>query len=129
MIEFQQKKRIRKILYSPIVLIILFIIFVILTRSLWGVYEKERISSENLSKEKTELEKLSLREKDLASALEYLKTDQGIENEIRSKFRVVREGEKVAVIVGEEATNIKEQLPTVSTTTPSLWYKILNWFD
>ena len=91
MIEFQQKKRIRKILYSPIVLIILFIIFVILTRSLWGVNEKERISSENLSKEKTELEKLSLREKDLASALEYLKTDQGIENEIRRKFKKKRE--------------------------------------
>lgn len=129
MIEFQQKKKIRKILYSPIVLIILFIILAILLRSLWGVYEKERISSENLSKEKNELEKLSIREKNLARALEYLKTDQGIENEIRSKFRVVKEGEKVAVIVGEDATNTKRQLSTVSTTTPSLWYRILNWFD
>lgn len=125
MIEFQKKKRIRRVLYSPIVLLTLAIIFVILFRSSWGIYHKERLSSVNLEKEKIELEKLSLREKNLNSSLAYLKTEQGIENEIRSKFRVVKEGEKVAVIIDDEATTVPAQ---TATTTYNFWYRIFHWF-
>lgn len=125
MIEYQKKKKVKRMLYSPIVLLLLAIIFVILFRSLWSVYKKEKVSDENLSKERIELEKLSLREKSLASALEYLKTEQGIESEIRSRFRLVKEGEQVAVIVDEEATDTQEQ---ASTTNRGFWYRIFHWF-
>lgn len=120
--EFQQKKKIRRILYSPIVLIILAIILIILIKGVWSVYNKERLSSENLEQERTELAKLENREKSLASSFDYLKTDQGIESEIRTKFRAVKEGEKVAVIVDEKT-------PTSSATTTQkhgFWYNLFH---
>ncbi len=124
MLEFRKKKKIQKILYSPIVLLILAIIFVILIRSLWGVYKKERLSTNNLLREQIELAKLSSREQNLASSLDDLKTELGIENEIRNKFRVVKEGEQVAVIIGDNVSSVKK----VASTTHSFWYMIFHWF-
>ncbi|MDQ5893143.1 MAG: hypothetical protein QG640_154 [Patescibacteria group bacterium] len=124
MLEFQKKKKLRKVLYSPIVLLLLAILFVLLLRGVWGVYQKDRLSSGNLEKERMELEKLTLREKNLAASLDYLKTDQGIESEIRTKFRVVKEGEEVAVIIDGQI-----EASTTPTTTPqSFWYRLFNWF-
>lgn len=121
--DFQRKKKIKKILYSPIVLLLLSIIFVIVLRGVWSVYKKSQISSENLEREKIELSKLIERQKNLANSIDYLKTEQGIEDEIRTKFRVVKEGEHVAVI-------IKEEIPTTSTklaTTTGFWSRLFHW--
>ncbi len=124
MLEFQQKKKVRKILYSPVVLMILAIVFVILAHALWGVYQKVQISATNLEREQIEFDKLSSREKSLASSIDYLKTDQGVESEIRSKFKLVKDGEKVAVIV-DDKPNIAT---STATTTHSFWYKLFHWF-
>ena len=112
--EFRKKKKLKKIFYSPVILVILIVVFMILLKSVFGAYQKERLSSENLDKEKIELEKLSLRQKTLADSIEFLKTDQGVENEIRSKFRAVKEGERIAVIIDDN---------TKSTTTISMVQK------
>ncbi len=120
--EFQQKKKIRKILYSPLVLIILALVLVVLIRGVWNVYNKERLSSENLEQEQAELAKLEERERSLASSFDYLKTDQGIESEIRTKFRAVKEGEKVSVIIDDKT-------PTSSATTTQkhgFWYNLFH---
>lgn len=126
MLEFRKKKRIQKILYSPIVLLILAIIFVLLFRGVVSVYKKEKLTSRNLKQDKIELNKILSRQNNIASSLEYLKTDQGIENEIRSKFRVVKEGEKVSIIIDEQKNN---DPVSTSTTKSGFWYNILNWFQ
>lgn len=123
MLEFQKKKQLRKILYSPIVLLILAIIFVLLFRGVWGVYQKAHLSAENLEKERNELEKLALREKNLAASLDYLKTEQGVENEIRTKFRAVKEDEYVAVIVDPQASTTST---STTTTKGGFWYRLFH---
>jgi cell division protein FtsB len=100
------------------------IIFVILIRSLWDVYQKEQLSAKNLLREQIEFDKLTSREKSLVSSIDHLKTEQGVESEIRNKFRVVKEGEQVAVIVDNNASNMS----SVATTTHSFWYKLFHWF-
>jgi cell division protein FtsB len=125
MLEFRKKKRIQKILYSPIVLLILAIILVLLFRGVLSVYKKEKLTSQNLKQDKTELNKIISRQNNLASSLEYLKTDQGVENEIRSKFRVVKEGEKVSIIIDEQKT---DEPVSTTTTENGFWYNIVNWF-
>ncbi|MEK7464000.1 MAG: septum formation initiator family protein [Patescibacteria group bacterium] len=125
MLEFQKKKKLRKILYSPIVLLLLAIIFILLFRGVWGVYKKNRLSVQNLEQERNELERFALREKNLAASLDYLKTDQGIESEIRAKFRVVKEGEQVAVIIDGQATGTAQ----TATTTRGFWYRLFHWFQ
>ncbi|MEK7184885.1 MAG: hypothetical protein AAB683_01990 [Patescibacteria group bacterium] len=123
MIDFQRKKKIRKIIYSPISLILLSIVFILLVKGVIDVYKKEKLSINNLKQEQIEYEKLQVRKKTLNSSLEYLKTEQGIENEIRVKFRAVKEGEQVSVIV----ENI---LPTISTSTvkeiKGFWYNLFH---
>lgn len=123
--DFQKKKRIRKIMYSPITLTILAILFAILTSGVWGVYNKMKLSIKNLEKEETEKAKLESRKANLATSIEYLKTEQGIENEIRTKFRAVKDGEKIVVIV-EDKDSTTTQIDT-STSSKSLLYRIFHW--
>ncbi len=121
--DFQKKKKIKKIIYSPIVLLILAIIFVIFFRGLISVYKKAKISEQNLEKEKIELSKLIDRQKNLTSSIDYLKTEQGIEDEIRTKFRAVKEGEQVAVILSDVASIP----PKEASTTKGFLYRLFHW--
>jgi cell division protein FtsB len=101
----RDNKKYRKIIFSTATLIFLSIILLILLKALWSAYNKEKLSSENLEKQRKELVRLNDRKKNLEQSVEYLKTDKGIEAEIRSKFRVAREGESLAVILDDDATS------------------------
>lgn len=124
MLDFQKKKRIRKVIYSPITLILLAILFISLLKGVWNVKKKSEFSLSNLEKERIELQKLVTREQNLASSIDYLKTEQGIESEIRTKFRVARDGEMVAIIIDDRGST-----STSSTSTPerSLLYRFFHW--
>lgn len=121
MFEFQKKKRIRKIIHSPYFLVIFFILFFSVLKGTYGVYMKDKMSFEKLNIEKIENKKLLERKNNLTNSIDYLKTDQGIESEIRSKFRAVKEGESVTVIVDRK----NETNNTATTTEKKSWY---SWF-
>ena len=122
--DFQNRKKIRKILYSPVTLLALFVVLSILVSGVWGVYQKSKVSHENLEREKKEIGRLTERERTLTSFINFLKTEQGVENEIRTKFRAIKEGEKVVVIV-ENKASVAEATSTV--TSKSLLYKVFHW--
>jgi cell division protein FtsB len=130
--DFQKKKKIKNIIHSPASILILFIIFLILIRAIFSVYQKQNISIQNLAKEKMEYEKMSQRKEKLVSNIEYLKTDDGVESEIRNKFRLVKQGESVAVIINDEASSTKnnikipQNISEISTST-SFFGKIFNY--
>ena len=127
MIEFQKRKRLKKIIYSPIILIILIIILFFIIKGTWNVYKKDRLSKLSLDREKIELQKIIDRENNLNNSIEYLKTEKGIESEIRSKFRAVKNGEKIAVIIDEESsTTIPIQISDAESK--NIFYKIIDWF-
>lgn len=130
MLEFQNKKKFKRILYSPLTLIALMVVLIVLGKATWNVYQKERLSFDHLERQKSELEKLALREKNLAQAIDYLKTDEGVEAEIRSKFRFAREGESIAVIIDPNASTAEIIAPvTQATTSPGFWKRVFGWFD
>ncbi len=120
----------KKILYSPITIIFIFIIFIVLIKALFGAYNKERLSYNNLIKQREEIERLVDREKNLAQSVEYLKTDKGIEAEVRSKFRVAREGEYLAVIVDDESTTTESvsQIKIQKKSEMGFIDRFLSWF-
>jgi hypothetical protein len=109
MLDFRKKKTARKIMYSPWTLILLSILTIFLFKAAWNVHTKERSSAEALARSTAELIKLEGRETSLTSAVAYLGTPAGVETEIRTKFRVAKEGESVAVIL--------EDAPTTTSTT------------
>ena len=130
--DFQKKKKIKNIIHSPASILILFIIFLILIRAIFSVYQKQNISIQNLAKEKMEYEKMSQRKEKLVSNIEYLKTDDGVESEIRNKFRLVKQGESVAVIINDEASSTKNtiknpQNTSETSTSTSFFGKIFNY--
>ncbi len=119
--ELNKKKTYRRFIYSPLFLLLLLSILLVLLKAVWGVYKKEEMSSNYLAREQLEFTKLKSREKELGKSVEYLKTEKGIEAEIRSKFRVVKEGESVAVIIDNDASNTA---PISTTTSRSIWTRI-----
>lgn len=118
MSQFNKKKGYQKIVYSPITLFFLLIFFLILLKAVWGVYKKEHISDEYLYSEQKRLSEVVERQKELAKSVDYLKTDKGVEAEIRNKFRMVREGESMAVIINDKTS----AAPEVPVTEPRSWW-------
>lgn len=104
MLEFQEKKKLRNILYSKVTLLALFVILIFIARATLGVYYKQKASGENLAKAREEAAELEKREKMLSSEIERLKTEKGTEEEIRKKFMVGKAGEEVIVIVDDDKT-------------------------
>jgi cell division protein FtsB len=123
--EFNRKKTYRRYIYSPFTLLVLFIALLVLLKAVWGVSAKEKLSSDYLLREQAEYNRVLDRKKELAQSVEFLKTDRGVESEIRSKFRVVKEGESVAVIVGDEPATTTD---VATTTPPGFLKRFLSFF-
>lgn len=101
--EFQERKReqqvIRGRVYSKTSLLILFLILIFTARGVVNVYAKERESKRELANVELQRSQLATRAASVRESGNRLKTPEGIESEIRSKFDVAKEGEGVIVIV------------------------------
>jgi len=97
-----RKKKFKSKIYSMPVLILLVIIFALLINSVVNVYRKEKDSEKYVSESQRELAVLLTREKFLESKIDSLNTVEGREIEIREKFNVVKDGEKVIIIIEDE---------------------------
>lgn len=123
--DFIKKKRYYKILYSRIILLLLIVLTVIFGKGAWNMYKKERIANENLINAERELINIKEREGFLNVQISTAGTQKGIEKEIRKKFDVVKEGEKVIMIVDKSEDT--ENLDTGNKT--GFWKWFSNIFD
>jgi len=106
MIDFQQKRQIKKVIYSKVSFVILLILVILLGKATYNIYTKSRLSSESYNETKKDYESLKARKDMLESEINRLKTDTGIEEEIRSKFNVAKPGETVVVVIdGSSSTS------------------------
>lgn len=122
--DFDQKRKLKKFLYSRPMLVILFILLLLLTKGTWNVYRKLHISQSNLDMVHRELEKLGEREQALAAEIKFLQTDTGIEAEIRDRYRVVKDGEEIAIIVNDEV-----ETSTTTSKKRGIWSKVRGIFS
>lgn len=100
--EFSRKRKVRQFMFSVPVLILLFIILFFVAKGSWGVYKKYSLSKSELENSQSDLAVLEEKKEKIESKIEKLQTETGIEKEIRSKFDVAREGEKLIVIVEDK---------------------------
>lgn len=121
--DFQQRKKIRKILYSRNVVIVLGIITILLVRGAYGVMEKNIESKKNVVLLEKQLEEARNKNADLTKKISILNTDEGVESEIRQKFSVSKEGEQVAVIVDP-----KVSLEEPPSPKKGFWGQMGGWF-
>lgn len=105
MLEFQEKKKIRRIAYSRPILAVLVIFLIIFANAAYGMYNKYMETGENSDIALREKAGMKAKQTELESRLEQLKTDRGVEEEIRKKFRVVKEGEGVIIVVDNKISD------------------------
>ncbi len=84
------------------------------------VIETRKTREEHMKQTNVKVAMLALREQELKENIARLKTEEGINNEIREKFSVTQEGEYVAVIIDDKKTSS-------STDSALPWYKRF-WF-
>lgn len=123
MYDFQQRNKIRKFVYSKIAVLILLIITIFLVRGAYSVLKKERESSKNVESVEQRLELAREKHDELDDSIDLLKTESGIEREIRNKFSVTKGEEEVAVIIDQEG-----QTEVSNTEKKGFWGKAVSWF-
>ncbi len=122
MLDFQQKRKVRGWMYSKVTLVILFLILLIVAHSTWVVYRKKVESEEMKNVSEKNVEALRERSQSLQYKIDRLATQQGIEEEVRSKFSVAKEDENMVVIVQEESSTSE------SLNQSGFWDKIRGFF-
>ncbi|MFA6355209.1 MAG: septum formation initiator family protein [Candidatus Paceibacterota bacterium] len=87
--------------HSPIALIVLFCLLILFIYNIIGLIEKHKETAKKKNLILANIETLRRREDILNKDIEKLKTEEGVEEMIREKYQVVKEGEKMVVIVDE----------------------------
>lgn len=109
----------KRITSSPIVLIVAIIALFFLARSVWNVHKGSNIVAFKLDEAQSELSHLNDQQGVLTGKIAQLSTPQGVESELRTKYRAVKEGEFVAVVLDVDKPTVM-----VATSTPQL-----GWWD
>ena len=101
MSEFNRKNK-YSFWHSPFALFVLFCILALFVYNIVGLIEKERETSKKKELILAQIESLRARESSISKDIERLKTEEGVEETIREKYQVVKEGEKMVTIVDED---------------------------
>ncbi len=111
-----------KIAFSWVTLLSLLLLSLLLARSVVGMYHKNARASERVQDARTELSKVEERRESLSKSLGHIKTTKGVEEELRRKFDVAREGEHLLVIVDKE---VEPEVPKDDGSwLGDLWHKL-----
>ncbi len=91
-------------MYSKASIAILVVLFVLFAKGAWGMYGKMTASAEAKEGAEREYQNLTERKENVSNEITRLKTKEGLETEIRSKFNVAMPGEEVLILVkGQDA--------------------------
>ena len=107
MLDFNRKNN-NSFWHSPLMLMVLLVIFVLFLYNMIGLVEREKETSKKKEQILAQIETLRNRESLLSKDISKLKTPEGIEETIRDKYQVTKEGEKMVVIVDSDN---KDELP------------------
>ncbi len=96
-------------------LVALALVVVLLGRAAFAMLAKQRAAVRTTVEEQRELSELREREAYLAAEIAWLETERGAEEEIRTKFRVAKEGEHLIVLVDPPVEEVLEPVPEKSS--------------
>ena len=116
-----KNSRWKTIVSSHVSLIILAIIVFVIVNATVNIHEKSVTSQQRLRDAEAELQKIKNHAEDVSKEINYLSDDKGIEAELRIKYKAVREGESVAVIIGDDSQ--LANAVSSSSTKSVVWYK------
>ncbi len=106
--EYQQKHIVRTLLYSRVTMVALFLLIVLLLRSIMELNDK-RLEA-NIQRDETKNERMDLEVKveKIRKQNEFINTERGFEEYVRTTYPVVKDGEGVIVIYDDESEAVSE---------------------
>ena len=113
-------------MHNPLMMLIALALLVFLARAAWNVHRSASTVSAKLSQAQAEADKLTAEQQSLSSQIGDLSTPEGLEAELRMKYRAVKTGESVAVIVTDDQASSSDD--TASSTQAGLWDRMLGFF-
>lgn len=126
--EFQDKRKLRRVLHSVPFLVLLFAATVFFTISGIRLYGRHRIAYSKNKEIKADLAEIEARKEDVEAGVARLKSQAGIDEEIRSKLSMGKPGEKIMVIVDKKDKNNKVETTDESGFFSDLWGKVKGMF-
>ena len=99
MFDFHEKRKIRRIIFSKTVIGMLFALTILLSFSVFERYTISREMQKKLDDRYAELNALTLRAQTLQTKVKYLGDERGVEEELRSRFDVAKQGEQVVILL------------------------------
>ena len=121
--NFQQKRGWRNIAESWPVLALLGALVLFFSYEIIGFVGKMEVTRSNRERAEYKVAELKKEKEKLSSDIAKLKTEQGIEESIREKFGLAREGEGLIIVVEDRKQTVPE------TAAPSGFFSWLgSWF-
>jgi cell division protein FtsB len=114
--------------YTRFWIVILLIISILLGISVFKIYRKHAHARSIRNDYRDELVQVKQHEIDLQKNIDALSTERGKEEEIRDRYRVVKQGEQMILIIDNDK---KEQVSAEEKQGffSAIWSKIVNLFD
>jgi len=122
--EFQERKKFRKIFLSKPAFALLLCLIVLLAFPIYRMYEKSRQAVLKNGAVENEIADLEQRKKDLEAKVDRLRSEAGVEKELRARFQIEKPGEKYVVIL--ENPNQPPEKP--AEQKPGFFETISNFF-
>lgn len=107
MFDFHEKRKIRSWLYSKVVIGVLFLLSGLISVSAYNRYEVSNEMRGKLEAKDKELQELQQRAQLLEAKVDYLDNERGIEEELRNRFDVAKEGEQVVILLNAKETAVE----------------------
>ena len=123
--NFRQKGGLRNILQSRPVLILLGLVFLFSLWGLIGFVGKLGATRENRKVAENRVEELKQEQERLSADIAKLETDSGVEESIRTKFGLAKEGENVIVVVEDQNPPEVDQ----EQSKGGFWSFFTNWLQ
>ncbi len=123
MADFQKRKKLRRIFYSPLSIVLFAVVAFFLAKGVWNIFEKERLAKDEAEVAQVNLMLLQKRQAALLAEIDRLQSTRGVEEELRAKFNATKPGEGVIVIVDNQSAGERK-----TATTTSWWRKFLKLF-
>lgn len=114
MLDFHEKRKLKSYVYSKPTIVVLLLFALLLSTAVYERYSREREMAEKRDALASELEHLQQQASVLDAEVNRLKSERGMEEEIRDRFDVSRPGEEIVIIVEDEEKNA-----TVTSTSPT----------
>ncbi|MEX1087191.1 MAG: septum formation initiator family protein [Candidatus Paceibacterota bacterium] len=126
--RLHSKRLLKRIVYSKPFVIFLVIVTAFSLKAAWGAYQKMSESGERVAIAQAEKQELQEEREVISENLERLQTRRGIEEELRKKYSLTKEGEEMVVIVDSQPEQVAEETEEKSVFG-QIWGAVVNFFD